>query len=165
MARVARPAGQRGRTIPAARAADAPGRGDARLQPSSSIPWTLGPGARHRAESAVRGESGQVRRTAAIIAAGALVFLAGCSGDDSSKSGSDGAAAPDAQVSLALADGSAGVSPVAPLEIAVTDGDLGDVTLVDGDGTTVTGAVADSPDQEDTVVWTPDTPLDYGTSY
>jgi lipoprotein-anchoring transpeptidase ErfK/SrfK len=108
-----------------------------------------------------------VRRTAAIIAAGALVFLAGCSGDDSGKSGSGdkASAAPKAQVSLALADGSADVSPVEPLEITVTDGELGDVTVADDAGTTVTGSVADSPDQEDTVVWTPDEPLAYGTEY
>jgi lipoprotein-anchoring transpeptidase ErfK/SrfK len=107
-----------------------------------------------------------VRRTAAIIAAGALVFLAGCSGDDSggSKSG-DKASAPAAQVSLALADGSADVSPVEPLAITVKDGELGDVTVADDAGTTVTGSVADSPDQQDTVVWTPDTPLAYGTTY
>src|SRR3712207_1815429 len=66
--------------------------------------------------SAVRGESEQVRRTTAIIAAGALVLLAGCSGDDSGAGSRDAAAAaPDAQVSLALADGSADVSPVQPL--------------------------------------------------
>jgi lipoprotein-anchoring transpeptidase ErfK/SrfK len=102
-----------------------------------------------------------------MIAAGALVFLAGCSGDDSGGSGSDTsqASAPPAQVSLALADGSADVSPVAPLEIAVTEGELGDVTVVDAAGTTVTGSVADSPDQEKTVVWTPEAPLAYGTSY
>src|SRR3954470_16973187 len=89
-----------------------------------------GVGARHgggrRQADAVRGESDQVRRTAAIIAAGALVFLAGCSGDDSGGSGSaEKSAAPDAQVSLALADGSTDVSPVEPLTISVKDGELG----------------------------------------
>jgi len=112
-------------------------------------------------------ESGQVRRTAAIIAAGALLFLTGCSGNGGggSGSGSSAAAAPAAEVSLALADGTADVSPVTPLEIAVKGGDLGDVTVVDDAGTAVTGKVAPSPDQAGSSVWTPDTALAYGTKY
>jgi lipoprotein-anchoring transpeptidase ErfK/SrfK len=105
-----------------------------------------------------------VRRTAAIIAAGALVLLAGCSGNDAGGAG-DTATGPAAEVSLGLADGTADVSPVVPLEIAVTQGELGKVTVVDGAGTEVAGAVADSPDQAGTSVWTPETPLAYGTSY
>jgi lipoprotein-anchoring transpeptidase ErfK/SrfK len=101
-----------------------------------------------------------------MIAAGVLVFLAGCQGDD--PRGSDKAAAEaaaPAQVTLAVADGSTDVSPVVPLEIAVADGELGDVTVVDGDGAEVSGTVANSPDQEGTSVWTPETPLAYGTDY
>jgi lipoprotein-anchoring transpeptidase ErfK/SrfK len=101
-----------------------------------------------------------------MIAAGVLVFLAGCQGDD--PRGSDKAAAEaaaPAQVTLAVADGSTDVSPVVPLEIAVADGELGDVKVVDGDGAEVSGTVANSPDQEGTSVWTPETPLAYGTDY
>jgi lipoprotein-anchoring transpeptidase ErfK/SrfK len=100
-----------------------------------------------------------------VIAAGALVFLAGCQGDDSRGSDTAAEAAAPAQVTLAVAEGSTDVSPVVPLEIAVTDGELGDVKVVDGDGAEVAGAVADSPDQEGTSVWTPETPLAYGTDY
>ncbi|WP_245160731.1 Ig-like domain-containing protein [Blastococcus sp. CT_GayMR16] len=107
-----------------------------------------------------------MRRTAAIIATGALVFLAGCSGDDSggSRGAAEEAAAP-AQVSLAVADGSTDVSPVVPLEIAVTDGELGAVKVVDGAGAEVTGTVAEVAEQEGTAVWTPEGQLAYGTSY
>jgi lipoprotein-anchoring transpeptidase ErfK/SrfK len=101
-----------------------------------------------------------------MIAAGVLVFLAGCQGDD--PRGSDKAAAEaaaPAQVTLAVADGSTDVSPVVPLEIAVADGELGDVKVVDGDGAEVSGTVTNSPDQEGTSVWTPETPLAYGTDY
>ena len=74
------------------------------------------------------------------------MFLAGCSGTTPAgrRSRSTEAAAP-AQVSLAVADGATDVSPVAPLEISVTDGELGDVTVVDGAGAEVAGAVADVP--------------------
>jgi lipoprotein-anchoring transpeptidase ErfK/SrfK len=100
-----------------------------------------------------------------MIAAGALVFLAGCQGSDSggSKSAADDAA--PAQVSLAVADGSTDVSPMVPLEIAVTDGDLGDVKVVDADGAEVAGSVADVAELDGTSVWTPDGQLAYGTSY
>ena len=93
------------------------------------------------------------------------MFLAGCQGSDSggSKSAADDAA--PAQVSLAVADGSTDVSPMVPLEIAVTDGDLGDVKVVDADGAEVTGTVADVAELDGTSVWTPDGQLAYGTSY
>jgi lipoprotein-anchoring transpeptidase ErfK/SrfK len=106
-----------------------------------------------------------VRRTAAIITTGALLFLTGCSGDDGAGSQDSAEAAAPAQVSLGIADGSADVSPVVPLEIAVTDGELADVTLVDGTGTEIRGDVAATEDGSATVVWTPETPLAYGTSY
>ena len=107
-----------------------------------------------------------MRRTAAVIAAGTLVFLAGCQGnDDSAGSRPTVAEAAPAQVSLTVADGSTDVSPVEPLEIAVTDGELGDVTVIDGDGAEVAGAVADAADEGGPSVWTPEEPLAYGTSY
>ena len=101
------------------------------------------------------------------MAAGALVFLAGCSGDDATGSGDQesAAAAAPASVTLAPADGAADVSPVEPLEISVTDGELAEVTVTDGAGAQVTGAVADSAENPDAEVWTPETPLAYGTSY
>jgi lipoprotein-anchoring transpeptidase ErfK/SrfK len=106
-----------------------------------------------------------VRRTAAVIAAGALVFLAGCRGDEAGGSREAAADAAPAQVTLALADGSADVSPVVPLEIAVTGGELGEVTVVDDAGTEVPGSVADAPENPVTAVWTPEKPLGYGTGY
>ncbi len=102
-----------------------------------------------------------------MITAGAMIFLAGCSGDDDaagSGSGATASEAPAPQVSLALADGSADVSPVVPLEISVTDGELAEVTLVDGAGAAVPGAVAEGG-ATDPTVWTPGTPLAYGTQY
>jgi lipoprotein-anchoring transpeptidase ErfK/SrfK len=109
-----------------------------------------------------------VRRTAAIFAASALVLLSGCSAEDTPASGDDAttpeAAAP-AQVTLAVADGSADVSPVVPLEIAITDGELAEVTLVDGEGTAVPGTVGEAQEDPEAELWTPETPLAYGTSY
>jgi lipoprotein-anchoring transpeptidase ErfK/SrfK len=108
-----------------------------------------------------------VRRTAAIIAAGALVFLAGCSGDDAGGSGSKDAAstAAPAELSLGVADGAKDVAPAIPLTIEVTEGDLGEVAVVDGAGAAVPGAVGPSPADPKTSVWTPEKPLAYGTSY
>jgi lipoprotein-anchoring transpeptidase ErfK/SrfK len=105
-----------------------------------------------------------------MITAGALVLLAGCSGDDGGGGGSKDpvAQAPAAQVSLTLPDGSADVSPIVPLEISVTEGELADVTLVDGAGAEVPGEVATKTGAADgggTAVWTPESPLAYGTQY
>jgi lipoprotein-anchoring transpeptidase ErfK/SrfK len=103
-----------------------------------------------------------------MITAGALVLLAGCSGDDGGGSKDPVAQAPAAQVSLTLADGSADVSPIVPLEISVTEGELADVTLVDGAGAEVPGEVATKTGAADgggTAVWTPESPLAYGTQY
>jgi lipoprotein-anchoring transpeptidase ErfK/SrfK len=92
------------------------------------------------------------------------VFLAGCQGEDSGGSKASAEAAAPAQVNLAVADGTADLSPVTPLEISVTDGRLGDVSVVDGDGADVPGSVAD-PEQDGTSIWTPESQLAYGTSY
>jgi lipoprotein-anchoring transpeptidase ErfK/SrfK len=106
-----------------------------------------------------------VRRTVTVIAAGALLFLSGCSGDDAGGGEQSGAIAPPAEIALALADGSADVSPVVPLEFTVTDGELADVAMVDGDGDEVAGEVAEVAEDPGTQVWTPEAPLAYGTSY
>jgi lipoprotein-anchoring transpeptidase ErfK/SrfK len=96
-----------------------------------------------------------------------LVFLAGCSGDDAGGGSKEPAAdaPPPPQVELALADGSADVSPVAPLEISVTDGELGEASVVDGDGAEVPGSLSESAENPGAQVFVPETPLAYGTSY
>ncbi len=103
------------------------------------------------------------------MAVGALLFLAGCSGNDEPGPAAAGetsaSAAPPVSVTVAPADGAADVSPVEPLEIAVTDGELAEVTVVDGAGTSVPGTVAESEDQSGTEVWAPETQLAYGSSY
>ena len=109
-----------------------------------------------------------MRRTAAIAAAGVLVLLSGCTGQKSATPEAERPAptgAPPAQVTLSPADGSADVSPLTTLEISVADGELGEVTVVDGAGQPVPGKVGDAPGESDTDVWTPDTALAYGTSY
>lgn len=107
-----------------------------------------------------------MRRAAAVLAAGTLVFLAGCSGDDEG-SGSGGSApeAAPAEITVAPADGTADVSPIAPLEISVAGGELADVSVVDGAGASVEGALAEAGDDTAPEVWTPESPLAYGTSY
>jgi lipoprotein-anchoring transpeptidase ErfK/SrfK len=103
-----------------------------------------------------------------MLAAGALLFLAGCSGDDPKPDAageSSASEAPPASVAVAPADGAADVSPLEPLEISVTDGELAEVTVVDGAGAAVPGSVAESEDQSGTEVWTPEAQLAYGTSY
>ncbi|WP_347059826.1 Ig-like domain-containing protein [Blastococcus sp. HT6-30] len=112
-----------------------------------------------------------MRRAAAVIATGALVLLAGCSGEDAGGSGDREALAPAAApavIDLAVAHGAADVSPVVPLEISVTDGQLAGVTVTDGAGAAVPGAVADEQAagaDDGAQVWTPETALAYGTSY
>jgi lipoprotein-anchoring transpeptidase ErfK/SrfK len=111
-----------------------------------------------------------MRRTAALVTAGALLLLVGCQESDGGTTTAEPSPEPTAEVSPATvevlpADGSVDVSPVVPLEISVTDGELQEVTVVDSAGTAVTGSVADSPTDPATDVWTPDTPLAYGTSY
>ncbi len=109
-----------------------------------------------------------MRGTSALVTATALVLLAGCQG-----SGDGGTAAaptttaapPPVAVAVSPADGATDVSPTVPLEISVTDGELADVSVVDGAGAEVPGSVADSAEDPAVDVWTPETPLAYGTSY
>jgi lipoprotein-anchoring transpeptidase ErfK/SrfK len=133
-----------------------------------------------------------VRRTAVVLAAGALVLLAGCNAHDegggSAASKSSAAAAPPATVRLALADGSTDVSPATPLAISVEGGTLDRVTVVDANGKPVDGTIAAAPADDapagpsasssssaspagsadatpTSKVWTPAQPLAYGTKY
>ncbi|MGY1831746.1 Ig-like domain-containing protein [Geodermatophilus sp. SYSU D01180] len=113
-----------------------------------------------------------MRRTAALVTAGALVLLSGCQGDGggSASASSTSSAAPTsadadpAQLRLAPADGAVDVAPADPVEISVTDGDLADVTVTDGAGADVPGQVADG-ETEGTEVWTPVEDLTYGSTY
>jgi lipoprotein-anchoring transpeptidase ErfK/SrfK len=115
--------------------------------------------------------SRQSRRLAAGVLAGVLALVAGCTGQSSSAASGEGgdagatATAAPAQLALAPADGSTDLSPVTPLEVTVAAGDLGEVTVADGDGIEVPGSVAPSPEDPETQVWTPESPLDYATSY
>ncbi len=109
-----------------------------------------------------------MRRAAAVLAVGSLVLLSGCSGNEGDGGGSGGAktaeAAP-AEVTVTPADGTGDVSPIAPLEISVADGELAEVSVVDGAGTPVAGDVAEAPGDTGPEVWTPQAPLAYGTTY
>jgi len=114
--------------------------------------------------------SQQRTRTAPALVAAVLALVAGCTGGSSdaaggtaSSSSSSGPAAPSAQLALSIADGATDVSPAQPLQIDVTDGELDDVTVTDGSGAPVTGAVV--PVDAGTALWTPAEGLDYGTSY
>ncbi len=100
-----------------------------------------------------------------------MLLLAGC--QDDGGSGGSGASASSsaadegkpAQLALTPADGAIDVSPVAPLEISVTDGELGEVSVTDPAGAPVPGSVADSPADPEVGVWTPEVELAYGTTY
>ncbi|SDF17233.1 peptidoglycan transpeptidase precursor, ErfK-YbiS-YhnG family [Blastococcus aurantiacus] len=106
-----------------------------------------------------------MRRAAAVLALGTLVFLAGCSGDDGEGSGSSAAAVPPAKVTVAPSEGAVDVGPLTPLEISVVNGELAEVTLVDGTGAPVEGEIAPAEGDAGTEVWIPETPLAYATSY
>ncbi|MGY1754606.1 L,D-transpeptidase [Blastococcus sp. SYSU D01042] len=111
-----------------------------------------------------------MRRAAAVLAMSSLVVLAGCSGSDgesrsSGGSGSAGGSAAPAELTVAPADGAVDVPPIAPLEIFVTEGELAEVTVVDGAGAPVEGEVLEATDDAAADVWTPAAPLAYGTSY
>lgn len=94
-----------------------------------------------------------------------LAFLAGCSADDAGGSKEPAADAPPPQIELAVADGATGISPVVPLEISVTDGEVAEASVVAGDGAEVPGSLAESPENPDAQVFTPEEPLAYGASY
>jgi lipoprotein-anchoring transpeptidase ErfK/SrfK len=109
-----------------------------------------------------------MRRTAAAIAAGALVLLTGCNADDKGGTSAQQTSAEQvapAKVTLSPADGAADVAPSTPLEITVAGGELGDVTVVDAAGTSVPGKVEDGADATAADVWVPEAPLAYGTTY
>jgi len=101
------------------------------------------------------------------VVAGALLLLAGCNDGSTSggQSAQSAAAAPPAQVAVTPPNGAADVPPMTPVELTVTDGELGQVTVVDGTGAQVAGSVGQAADATKTEVWTPDSPLAYGTSY
>ncbi len=109
-------------------------------------------------------------RTTFAMVTGAVLLLAGCSaGDDpagerAAGSAESSEAVAPAEVTLSPADGTTDVSPTTPLEISVTGGELADVELVSTDGTEIPGAVDDATDG-DAVVWVPEEPLAYDTSY
>jgi lipoprotein-anchoring transpeptidase ErfK/SrfK len=115
--------------------------------------------------------SQQSRRSAALVIAALLALLVGCSGSSSDASrgagdsGSPAPSAPQAQLALSLADGAVDVSPATPLELTVSGGDLGEVTVTDSSGTQVAGEVTPAPDNAAKAVWAPVDPLAYGTSY
>jgi lipoprotein-anchoring transpeptidase ErfK/SrfK len=111
-----------------------------------------------------------MRRTSALVTAAALVLLAGCQGGGGDSAAAAAVAPTTAEarpvvVEVSPADGAVDVSPTVPLEISVTDGELTGVRVVDGAGAEVPGSVADSPGDAAVDVWTPETPLDYGTEY
>ncbi|SDC98842.1 peptidoglycan transpeptidase precursor, ErfK-YbiS-YhnG family [Geodermatophilus telluris] len=107
-----------------------------------------------------------MRRTAALVTAGAIALLSGCNGteDAPATAAPTTADAAPAQVELTPADGATDVAPGEPVEISVTDGEVTEVTVTDGSGAEVPGAVADG-ETEGSEVWTPETPLDWGTTY
>jgi lipoprotein-anchoring transpeptidase ErfK/SrfK len=123
---------------------------------------------RHADRCVDGGEHEPVRKTFAVVT-GAVLLLAGCSSQDdaggrtATEASAEPSAAP-AEVTLSIEDGATDVSPVIPLEISVTDGELADVELVGADGAEVPGAVEDgaegAPD-----VWSPEEHLAYGTEY
>ncbi|SEO62266.1 L,D-transpeptidase [Trujillonella endophytica] len=108
-----------------------------------------------------------MRRTAAVAIAGALLLLAGCQddGDGGDSAAPSTAESRPASVALTPSDGAVDVPPATPLEISVTDGELGEVTVTDPAGAPVPGSVADSPEDAAVDVWTPEGDLAYGTTY
>jgi lipoprotein-anchoring transpeptidase ErfK/SrfK len=106
-----------------------------------------------------------------VLIVGVLAMLAGCTGTSAGSSsdapGSSAAASssPPAQLTLTPADGSTDLSPASSVQVAVTGGDLGEVTVADADGRAVPGKVAPATGDPATSVWTPKAPLDYGTTY
>ncbi len=115
-----------------------------------------------------------VRGTAALVLAGALLLVSGCTEGGQPAAPSTGAtatttatttadAAPP-QLQLAPTDGAADVAPAGPVEISVTDGELADVTVTDAAGADVPGRVTEGG-AAGTRVWTPDEDLAYAATY
>src|SRR4051794_39442073 len=126
-------------------------------EPSAGA-WTLGRGAGAHREGPGRGVrryrgqvvvgTQQARRIAAVLIAASLALLAGCTGSSSDAS-SDAApktSSTPAQLTLSLADGAVDVAPTTPLEVTVTGGELGAVTVADSDGAEIAGSVEPSAD-------------------
>ena len=102
----------------------------------------------------------------AAISAMALVSVTACNGGGGKTAAQSSAAAvPPAAVTVAVKNGTTDVSPTVPLEIEVTGGKLAGVTVAAKDGTAVTGTVTEAADHPGSELWTPDTHLDYGTTY
>ena len=102
-----------------------------------------------------------------MLIAATLALLAGCGGSSDASGDSDAAksSSTPAQLALSLTDGAVDVSPTTPVEVTVTGGELGDVTVAESTGDEVAGSVAPSPDDPSKAVWTPKHQLEYGTSY
>ena len=87
--------------------------------------------------------SQQARRIAAVVIAASLALLAGCQGsEDPGAAGEPTTSATPAQLVLSPADGAVDVPPATPLELTVTGGEVGDVTVADPAGAEVAGSVA-----------------------
>jgi lipoprotein-anchoring transpeptidase ErfK/SrfK len=115
-----------------------------------------------------------VRKTFAVVT-GAVLLMAGCSSADdaggerstassASESAQSSETAAPAQLALSVEDGATDISPVTPLEISVTDGELADVELADADGAVIDGEVEEGADGAP-VVFEPAERLEYGTEY
>jgi lipoprotein-anchoring transpeptidase ErfK/SrfK len=115
-----------------------------------------------------------VRKTFAVVT-GAVLLMAGCSsaddaggerptGSSASESAQSSAPAAPAQVALSVEDGATDVSPVTPLEISVTEGELADVELAGADGGVIDGEVEEGAGGAP-VVFEPAERLEYGTEY
>ena len=132
---------------------------------SLSSTWTLGPGARAPGAAGrvpVGEESGRCDGQRQCIAAGST-GVPGRVQRGRRRTAEAPAGRPPrprpAEVSLALADGSADVSPIAPLEISVTDGELAEVTRRRRRRhRRCAGAVAAAPGDTGPDVWTPEAP-------
>ena len=115
---------------------------------------------------------GAARATGVLAAAMALTLLTACQGTtDSATSAasappsSSATTAPPPTLTVTPADGAADVSPGAPIDVAVSGGDLGAVTVTDDKGAPVPGDVTAAPGTPGASVWTPRAPLAYGTTY
>ena len=127
---------------------------------------------RHARVAARVPRSAAARWAAASSAVALLALLTGCQGTGhpaasaaGSASTSGASTAPAPTLALTPADGATEVPPSTPVDVTVTGGSLGEVTVTDGDGHPVAGAVTPSPDTTGAAVWIPQAPLAYGTRY